>query len=165
MNPVEAAFVVPYYQKMMGCNGRNAMRLWPALAESARVVTVDDVSYLLRTALWRPVVMGAWFSLVVPAEEIRDDLLAAMARSRGSLTAPPLATAATVVAGARAVPAMTAYLDFIMDRPDGSQDFVAAAMEHVGAEPPIVPGEERRQMFRDLLGVALRLRATARSPE
>ncbi|MFI5843750.1 hypothetical protein ACIA8K_29015 [Catenuloplanes sp. NPDC051500] len=148
----------------MGLNGlRIDDETWGRLVAASRTVTADDVGSLLRVGAWRPVVMGAWFSLTVPAELIHDDLITATARSQGSLTAPPLAAAATVVAGADVVPAMLAYLDFIMEptRRDGSEHVVASAVEHLGARPPIAPTEEGRRAFRDIHNLAMRLREAA----
>jgi hypothetical protein len=164
MNEIETNLVKPFYLTMMGLNALRATGdLRTGLLAAARMVTVDEVSWMLRTGHWRPVVMGAWFSPAVPAEPVRGDLLAAMARSQGSLTAPPLAAAATVVAGASAVPAMISYLEFITasGRPDGSEDVVAAAVEHLGAESPVIPTDEGRRSFRGLHDVAMSLRETA----
>jgi hypothetical protein len=103
--------------------------------------------------------MGAWFSVAVVAEPVRDDLVATMSPSKGSLTAPPLAAAATLVAGTAAVPATTTYIEFMTASAfrDGSEKVVAAAVEHLGAEVAIVPTEEGRRAFRGIRGVATRL--------
>jgi hypothetical protein len=163
VNEIESTFVKPFYLKMMGVNAVRATdELWADVVSAGRTVTADEVNWLLGTALWRPVVMGAWFSVTVPAEAVSTGLVAAMSQSRGSLTAPALAAAATVVAGAEAVPGMIAYLDFMMSRPDGSENVVAAAVEYLGAEAPMVPSEAGRQAFRDVHGVAVRLRDAVR---
>ncbi|MGI5240100.1 hypothetical protein [Dactylosporangium sp. CA-139066] len=165
MNEIELTFVKPFYRQMMGLNARRwADELWPDLTTAGRRVTGSDVSWMLRTGHWRPVVMGAWFSLAVPAESITDDLLSAMAESRGSLTAGPLATAATLVAGRNAVTAMADYLAFVfgLGRRDGSQHVVAAAMEYLGADPVVDPGDDGRRQFRVLHDVAIRLREAFR---
>jgi hypothetical protein len=110
--------------------------------------------------------MGAWFSLAVPPESVMDDLLTAMSESKGSLTAPPLAAAATLLAGSAAVPAMVGYVNFIMEpgRRDGSESFVAAGLEYLGSDPVIAVTNEARQTFHDVHGVGTRLReAFARS--
>jgi len=161
VNEIESTFVKPFYLKMMGLNAaRWADELWADLTAAGRAVTPSDVSWMLRAGHWRPVVMGAWFSLAVPAETIADDLLSAMAGSRGSLTAPPLAAAATLVIGGDAVAAMTDYLSFVLNsgRQDGSQYEVAAAMEHLGSDPVIDPTDDGRRRFRDVHDVAVRLR-------
>ena len=161
MNEVELTLVRPFYLKMMGLNAlRLTEELWASLVATGRTVTVSEVGSMLRSGMWRPVVMGTWFSVVVPPEQIIDDLVVAMSRSQGSLTAPPLAATATLVAGAGAVPAMITYLEFIMApiRRDGSEDIVAAAVEHLGTQPPIIPSDKGRQAFRDILDVATSLR-------
>ena len=165
LNPTELTFVKPFYLKMMGLNALGVGEdLWAQLVEIGRAATAPDVGWMLRTGHWRPVVMGAWFSLAVPSEAIVDDLLSAMRESKGSLTAPPLAAAATLVAGRAAVPAMTDYIDFIMEpvRRDGSESVVAAAVHHLGEETGIAVSDHARQSFHDLHGVALRLHQTWR---
>lgn len=166
MNKIEVDLVKPFYLDMMGLNGLRIMdELWVSMIAAGRTVTVSEVSWMLGTGHWRPVVMGAWFSVAVPAESVRDDLLAAMSQSQGSLTAPPLAAAATVVAGPAAVPAMIAYIDFIMapTRRDGSEDVVAAAVEYLGAESPLAPTDRGRLAFHDIHGVAMRLQEDSRA--
>lgn len=165
MNKIEVDFVKPFYLKMMGLNGLRVMdELWVSLIAACRTVTVSEVSWMLGTGHWRPVVMGAWFSVAVPAESVADDLLAAMSQSQGSLTAPPLAAAATVVAGPAAVPAMIAYIDFMAStRRDGSEDFVAAAVEYLGAESPLTPTDSGRRAFHDIHVIAMRLREDSRA--
>lgn len=161
LNPIESRFVKPYYLKMMGLNALHlADHLWATLIETGRGVSAADVRWMLGTGHWRPVVMGAWFSLAVPAERIADDLLIAMTESKGSLTAPPLAVAAALGAGRAAVPAMINFINFNMEptRRDGSESIVAAAIEHLGAGPHMVPSDSARQSFNDLWDVGSRLR-------
>ncbi|GAA0917068.1 DUF6000 family protein [Virgisporangium aurantiacum] len=160
MNEIESTFVKPFYLKMMGLNAlRTADDLWADLIAASRTVTVREVRWMLRTGHWRPVVMGAWFSVAVTAEPVRDDLMAAMSQSRGSLTAPPLAAAATLVAGTAAVPAMTSYIEFMTASAfrDGSENVVAAAVEHLRGEVAIVPTDEGRRAFLGIHDVAIRL--------
>lgn len=161
MNEIESTFVKPFYLKMMGLSAlHRADELWASLTVASRSVTESNVRWMLQAENWRPVVMGAWFSLAVPAESVMDDLLTAMSESKGSLTAPPLSAAATLVAGSSAVPAMVSYINFIMDpgRRDGSQHVVAAAIEHLGSNPVIAPTDEGHRTFRDLHDLAVRLR-------
>jgi hypothetical protein len=156
---LESRFVAPFYLNMMGIN---ALRL-PAdmradVVATGRTVTTGDVRSMLRIG-WRPTVMAAWFSLAVPAESVAKELVVAMSRAHG-LTGPPLAVAATIVCDGAAVPAMVTYIDFMLDplRRDGSEGFVAAAIEHLGAEPVVVPSADARSEFRDLREFALALR-------
>jgi hypothetical protein len=146
---------------MLGLNALHvADDLWVMLVETGRRVSAADVRWMLRGGHWRPVVMGAWFSLAVPAEGIADDLLTAMTESKGSLTSPPLTAAAALVAGRAAVPAMIDYLNFITQptRRDGSESIVAAAIEHLNADPGIVPSDYARQSLNDLCDLGSRLR-------
>jgi hypothetical protein len=157
---LESRFVNRFYLNMMGMN---ALRLTDDLRADVvavgRTVSTGDVRSMLRVAS-RPAVMGAWFSLAVPAESIAKDLVIAMSRSGGSLTGPPLAVAATIVCGGAAVPAMVNYIDVILDplRRDGSEAIVAAGMEYLGANPVVAPSAEARARFRDLREFALALR-------
>jgi hypothetical protein len=160
MDEIESTFVKPFYLKMMGLNALGvADDLWSDLVAAGRTVTVREVSWMLRTGHWRPVVMGAWFSVTVAAELVHDDLTVAMSRSQGSLTAPPLVAAATLVAGTAAVPAMTTYIEFMTTSAfgDGSEDVVAAAVEHLGAQAAIPPTDEGRRAFLGVYDVAVRL--------
>jgi hypothetical protein len=162
VNELESKAVKPFYLRMMGLSAvRHADGLQANFVVTARTVSVEDVRWLLGNSNWRPMVMGAWFSLAVPPESIMDALLAAMAASKGSLTAPPLAAAAAVVAGDAAVPAMTAYVSIMSasEWADGSQEVVAAAVEHLGADPGIVPSDTARIRFQEIRQVATSLRA------
>lgn len=160
MNEIESRFVKPFYLKMMGLNAlRLTDELRGSLIATGRVVAATDVKWMLQAGNWRPVAMGAWFSLAVPAESVMDDLLTAMSKSKGSLTAPPLAAAATLVAGTAAVPAMVDYINFIATpaRRDGSEAVVAAAVEYLGSDPTIALPDSARHTFRDIYDVATRL--------
>ncbi|GAA0242888.1 DUF6000 family protein [Cryptosporangium japonicum] len=166
LSATEADFVKPFYLRMKGLAAvRLPDELRVRVLTAAGLVTVGEVTGMLRAENWRPVVMGAWFSLTVPAESVRATLLEAMSRSRGSLTAPPLAAAATLLGGPAAVPSMVSYLDHILtSRRDGSEHVVAAAVEYLDADPPITPTDEGRRAFRSLLNVATTLRDDARTP-
>ncbi|MFI7598877.1 hypothetical protein [Actinoplanes sp. NPDC049681] len=160
MNDIESRLVKPFYLDMMGLNALRLTHELPArLTTAGHGITPSDVSWMLRTGPWRPVVMGAWFSLALPTESVQGDLLEAMAQSRGSLTAPPLAAAAAVVIGPAAVPSMLNYLDYIMAPAlrDGSEDVVAVAVKQLGGEPPLIPTDEGRRAFQGLHAFAMRL--------
>ena len=163
LSTVEQAFVKPFYLKMLRSNALILSDdLWSQIVDAGRVVTVADVSSMLRSGTWRPVLMGAWFSLAVPTASIVDDLIAAMSASRGSLTAPPLSAASTLLAGAAAVPAMMNYIHYITDPRirDGSEALVAAAVEQLGEDPGISVTDHARQSFNDLCNVASQLHQT-----
>jgi hypothetical protein len=167
MNEIESSFVKPFYLKMMGLNALHVTdELWASLIVTGRTVAASDVRWMLRAGHWRPVVMGAWFSLAVPAESVMDDLLTAMSESKGSLTAPPLAAAATLVAARAAVPAMVDYINFMVapGRRDGSEAIVAASVEYLGSDPVIALTDETRRMFRDIHDVAIRVREAFARP-
>ena len=71
MTPLEERAVLPFYLEMMGLNALHlSFGLWPELVTAAKAVTLDDAKWLLRVGAWRPVVMGAWFSVRFPAAEI-----------------------------------------------------------------------------------------------
>lgn len=158
MEELLATKVKPFYLTMMGCSARDAdpARLAAVRAASADV-TLEQVLRLLADS-WRERVMGAWYALAFSPDDVGDALSRSLRTSAGSLTAPPLATAAAVLLGPSAAPAMRAY---VADGPaDGSPGFVAAALEHVGAEPPVPVRPEDREALGRLLAVARVLRAS-----
>ena len=157
---LESAFVMPFYLSLMGQNAPSrADDVWTELVDTGRLVMPGDLAALLRPGMWRPVVMGAWFSLALPTEETRELLVAAMGSSAGSLTSYPLATVCSIVVGVDAVEAMSAYVSFSSDplREDGSARFVAAAIERLGAVPAVTPSDRNRHDLQDMLDVASRL--------
>ena len=157
---LEKTFVEPFYLSMTGQNAPSHVHeVWAELVDAGRGVMPRDLDALLRPGMWRPVVMGAWLALALPTEETRDLLVAAMRSSAGSLTAYPLATVCSIVVGADAVDAMSAYISFISDplRDDRSGGFVAAAIEHLGGSPPVVPNDRNRQDLQEMHDVARRL--------
>lgn len=96
----EERLVTPFYLQMMNCNAlEHAEPLWADLVRVGQEASLTDVQWQLRRGEWRPMVMGAWFSLGFDADEVGSDLLAAMARSAGAFTAPPLAVACALVLG------------------------------------------------------------------
>lgn len=105
--------VSPFYLHMMGINAiRYGAEHRDAVIETGATVTPDDVRSLLRSG-WREQSMGAWYALVLPAEAsmIVADVLAALERSRGTLTAPPLAVAAVTLAWTEALPSLRRYTE------------------------------------------------------
>ena len=152
MDELVAAKVQPFYLTMMGLNATSAdPASLAAVRAAASGVTLEQVLRLLHDS-WRERVMGAWYSLTFPHEQVGDGLAQSMRTSAGSLTAPALATAACVVLGAAAAPALRAY---IADAPaDGSPGFVSAALEHVGGEPVVRSQEQDRDALSGMLAVA-----------
>lgn len=152
--------VVPYYLKVMRTNAVSAEPvLLSDLRLSGRQVTLDEVTRLLGDD-WRPRVMGAWYSVVLNSRSLRDPLCASLVSSAGSLTAPPLALAATVVLGAEALPALHAYaVRAAADEYLGADGFVAACIEHLGGDPasPVTPDD--RHTLRQMRTVAHALQA------
>ena len=156
--------MLPFYLQMMGLNAvrtdpelPSVDDLWPELVPAGRSVDLLDAKWLLNVGAWRPVVMGAWFSLRFSTAEIGVELRRAMERSLGSLTAPPLATACVLVAGVESLPELEHY---VRTDPgdDGSAQFVAAAMEHLGALPPTpVSDGAYRERVQEMLTLGIRL--------
>ncbi|MDQ0372609.1 hypothetical protein [Cellulomonas humilata] len=151
MDEFVAAKVQPFYLKMMGLNATSAdPASLAAVRAAASGVTLEQVLRLLHDS-WRERVMGAWYSLTFPHEQVGDGLAQSMRTSAGSLTAPALATAC-VVLGASAAPALRAY---IANAPaDGSPGFVSAALEHVGGEPVLRAQQQDRDALSGMLAVA-----------
>ena len=160
MTSLEERAVLPFYLKMMRLNAlHHAFDLWPELVTEAKAVTLDDAKWLLGVGAWRPVVMGAWFSVRFPAAEIGQELRRAMTASQGSLTAPPLAVACVVVSGIDAVPEMGQYVEADPGQ-DGSTGFVAAGIEYLGGPSSGSVADEDRQAFKRLVHVATSLHAS-----
>jgi hypothetical protein len=148
----------PFYLKMMGLNAlENADELWDGLLRAGESASLAEVTTLLGQGHWRPVVMGAWFSLKFDRELIGDDLKRAVNMCQGSLTAPPLAVAAAVVIGSDAA---STLIDYINRGQLGSESFVAAVVADLGRDAPIAFDERDRRAVTGMSDVAHRLRAS-----
>ena len=162
MDPVEERLALPFYLKMMGTNAnRNAEALWDELVSAGGTASLAEVQQLLAPDHWRPVVMGAWFALQFDANEVGSDLLGAMERCRGSLTAPPLAIACALVLGRDAGQTLASYADR-NDARDGSADFVAAVHELFCGTNPASAEVDQRAAVAEMLDVGKRLRTALR---
>jgi hypothetical protein len=158
-----ARFVQPFYLKMMRLNAiRYGARLAAEVARAGRNASPSDVVALLRSA-WRERVMGAWFALLHDDQLVVEALLRALSTSHGSLDAPPLATAAVILAGAHALPALETYYVADVSNEWGAAGIAAAAVDHlrrahhVDSDIP-TPGEDEAQWFSELIAVAEALR-------
>lgn len=109
--------------------------------------------------------MGAWFALAVPAEEVRDTVVAGMAESNRDDSALPLAAVSAMLAGRDAVGAMETYVERITDQPRRDQSFeiVAAAIVHLGGTPPVAPATWAVKAFEEILATAQDLQKTFRN--
>lgn len=153
-----AKLVTPFYLKMMRLNAvENGLEIAPSILAASRGVTVDDVVALLRDP-WRATVMGAWFGALRDEEDVVDAVLSALAGSHGSLDAPPLAVTAVLIAGERAVPALTTYLQRDSSARWGAAGFVAAAVRHLGGLTGVEPSTRDVDDFHAMLRVASMLR-------
>lgn len=124
--------IAPFYLNMMGLNALSApMELLTEVVETGRLLSAVNVVELLRDS-WRPLVMGAWFSLLQDDDTVNEALLQALSSSLGSLTSPPLSVAAIVLTGAKAVPFLQEYLRRDLEFSYGASGFVSAALEHLG---------------------------------
>ncbi|WP_349699582.1 hypothetical protein [Actinopolymorpha sp. B17G11] len=147
---------MPFYLKLMGLNATwVGGEVWDDLVQVGRTAELDDVVWLLRVGAWRPVVMGAWFSLRFDLGQVGTDVLAALSASEGSLTAPPLAAAAVALTGLSAAPALRGS----RARTDGASYVVLdAALESLGEEPRREVTPRDLVAFAQLLAFARRLR-------
>jgi hypothetical protein len=170
MNPVEERAVQPFYLTMMGLNAiwndaerATASDIWPELVATGRALDLSDVLPLLTAGHWRPMVMGGWFSLRFAPDDVGRELRQAMHNSAGSLTAPPpLAVACVLIAGKDSLPDLEHYVRADPGR-DGSANFVAIAIEHLGGGPPKPhPGAKYRNQFE---GHAPTWNSTERRPD
>jgi hypothetical protein len=108
-----ARYVSPFYLHMMRIN---AVKYGPALvvdvdiAAAGADLTASSVVRLLGLA-WRERVMGARYGVRVGGPDVTDAVLRALRTSQGSPDAPPLATAATILAGPAAIDGLEHYFD------------------------------------------------------
>lgn len=161
MDDLSSRYVAPFYLRLMGLN---ALDYWQDDAEAMRTLapslTVDDLTRLLRID-WRPRVMGAWFALFRPPSAVGPELLRSLETSGGSFTALPLATVAAHVLGEAALPSLMRYAATEEASRDGSGQFVAAAIEALGAAPAGPPARDKdRVAFATMLSIAGKLPRT-----
>jgi hypothetical protein len=159
LTDLEERCVVPFYLKMMGLNALTHDTAIGMVREVAHSTTDHEVTMLLASA-WRPRVMGAWLASG-RTERIEAALLKSLQTSAGLLTTPPLAAVALHGLGARAVPALQAYLRQDLENQWGAAAFTGAALERLNAAPPGVTVEDRdRKALDGMLAVAGRLAET-----
>jgi hypothetical protein len=151
--------VQPFYLKMMRENDRqNGAKLLPALVKVGRTTTPQDIVALLGDG-WRAKVMGGWFAVMHDDNDVMFAVLEAVRSSLGSLDSPPLATAAVVLAGAQALPALQGYAARDAANGWGACGFAAAAIQHLGGScAACPPTEQDSTAFIELLALAVRLR-------
>ena len=155
----EHRLVRPFYLDMMGMNAieRADADLLRRVVAVGQDTSVADVVWLLRGE-WRPRVMGAWFSLLHESDAVTRAVLQSLQTSAGSLTAPPLAVAAVLLAEHEAQGALAAYFAQDVLHGWGSAAFASAAIEHLGGQTPMEPSERDRSSFGRLhaIGKAVR---------
>jgi len=159
VSPVEDRFVAPFYLAMMGTNAieHADADLLRRVVAVGRDASVRDVVWLLRGE-WRPRVMGAWFSLLHDGEAVTRAVLQALETSRGSLTAPPLAVAAVLLADHEAESALAAYVAEDVLHGWGAAAFVSAAMDHLGLRVPMELSHGHRSDFQQMHAIAKAVR-------
>ncbi len=144
---------------MMGTNAIQYAdaELLRSVVAVGRDVSVVDVVWLLRGA-WRPRVMGAWFSLLHNGGAVTRAVLQSLETSAGSLTAPPLAVAAVLLAKHEAQSSLAEYVAQDVLHNWGSAAFAGAAIEHLGRRAPMELSERDRSSFAQLhaIGKAVR---------
>lgn len=156
---VEKRLVEPFYLGMMGLNAlRNADECWAGLVRAGRNTNLAEVQTLLAPDHWRPVVMGAWFSLRFNAAQVGDDLIGALSRCRGTLTAPPLAVAASLVLGRDSGPPLIEYIERDISQQYGAAGFVSAAHERICGTATVEVTDGDRQDLKDMLNLAEKMR-------
>ncbi|RPF21438.1 hypothetical protein [Myceligenerans xiligouense] len=151
--------VRPFYLPLAGGGVTDLPdRLRKRLVRAGRKVTAVQVRDLLAGG-WREMVVGAHLALALPADDVRDAVLAAMARSRGGDTGLPLSVVAVLLAGPTAVEAMNGRLDppAGRHRDDDLLQIVAAAVSHAGGAPGQAPPPWAVEAFEDMLAAALDL--------
>ena len=158
-----AKFVQPFYLKMMRLNAiQYGIGLTAEIATVSRSASAWDIVYLLRSA-WRERVMGAWLALRKDDPLVVAAVLHALGTSQGSLDAPPLATAAVVLAGAEALPELERYYAADQAHQWGAAGIATAAIDYLrqlrGVDS-LIPsaGEDDVATFAQLIAVAEALR-------
>lgn len=127
MDAFTQTFVKPHYMRLMGLGAlRHGLADAPEVRRLAGLLPPSRVNELL-AADWRERVVGAWYAVAHPTPAVRAAVLRSLETSAGSLTAPPLATAAVFLNGSAALPALCTY---------GSGRFVAAVIETFGGPTP-----------------------------
>jgi len=156
-------YVLPFYLAMMRTNAVDSgAELVPAILEICRSATAADVVRLLSGA-WRPRVMGAWLAVLQDDPKVRASLPESLRTSGGSLTSPPLATAAALTVGPEAIGSLEQYIAADVAAGWGGAGFAAAAVEllrHTGGEMvthPLATTQDRTALVA-MLGVAQQLR-------
>ena len=158
-----ARFVQPFYLKMMRLNAiRYGPRLAADVVAAGGTASPSDVISLLRSN-WRERVMGAWFALLQADPSVTEAVLQALSTSDGSLDAPPLAAAAVILAGARALPALETYYATDLANEWGAAGIAAAAVDHLRRIQHVEsgvpsPAADAIQSFAQLIEVAEALR-------
>ena len=152
--------VVPFYLKMMR---RNVLwRVNPPLdsfVRAADAATPADVVALLGDA-WRECAVGAWMALRHDTPDVRAALLRALASSFGSLTAPPLATAAVYLCGDESLTSLKTYIHRDVPNSWGAAGTIAAAIEFLGEEGTVhQPSDDDRAAFAGLMKYAERIKS------
>jgi hypothetical protein len=152
-------YVRPFYLNMMGLNATTSGEdQLEAIRALGRTLDAEVVIQLLRGG-WRPRVMGAWFALFHSPSVVGQEVPRSLETSAGGLTAPPLATVASHLMGPVAVSALQVYAATEEASRDGSGQFIAAAIKHLGsAVGGGTVGDEHRARFAAMLAVAERLR-------
>jgi hypothetical protein len=138
-----ARYVQPYYMKMMRFNAlENGEHLAADIASIAAIAAPADIVGLLQSS-WRERVMGAWLSIATSDDGVDAAVLEALESSQGSLDSPPLITAAVMVSGVGAMPALTAYSQADLSNGWGAADVAGAAAHHLRNEFGIESALER----------------------
>jgi hypothetical protein len=149
--------VAPFYLNMMNRNVLQHRVAYKKLVAASHSTTDLEVISLLGSH-WRPRVMGAWLSAGRRSSGVCIAMLGSLVTSLGSLTAPPLATMAILLAGNTAIPALETYLRSDVSHNWGSAGFVAAAIERAGGTlEDIRPDTRDRDALEKMLSVGRRL--------
>ena len=151
--------VVPFYLQMMRTNAvGDGDELADEIAVLAHEISVGDVLELLRSD-WRPRVMGAWFAAARDEIEIGDGVLASLDTCYGSLTSPPLVTAALVHGRPKTREHLNSYVERDMANEWGAANFALAAIEHLdGKATQGIVADTDRGALSAMLNLASRLR-------
>lgn len=156
-------YVRPFYLKLMGFNAVAASdELLQEVHRRAGELRPAEVEGLLLSP-WRQRVMGTWYAIAAPREGYRDVIHQSLRSSQGSLTAPALLVAVIQYSGSDGLAAIADYARADVASSWGSADAARAAAAILSgalgcANPLVASKPDELQRFRELIGVADRVR-------
>lgn len=113
---------------------------------------------------WRERVMGAWMSVTRSSDKVTAEVLRQLEGSHGSLDAPPLATAAVVLAGGDSMSSLARYYEADVAADWGAANFIQQGALYIketfGVSSSIPPTRDSKHSdFDSMIAVAESIQA------